>query len=543
MIFKINEKEVTINIEEFLNNSGSENAIKVFNLRLYIFWKKIYVYNQANRISKEKLCVELFDFLSMIICLLNKSVLSRFAKLVIILFIIFHFEQMLDKFEQIDYKDYTSIRLMLPLYNSKAIIVEDLVKTCYPEFRKYSAQDEVLSTLDSLFIVPNVDSLITPTDKADGLISSEEKAQIEECLLNCTKPSIKEGIREILNFSGFSEVLITLYYKCLSQLKTMCQLCKTPTIGDINKSTGRYMTICRMQRSKEVIYLKILRMIQFLPEKDQKSELQSMEFSCINMNWPDLYLQICKMVLNYHICGDKYYLPYLLGMLVILKERETNLDQLQEIWNKALQNLVDFITIDKFGEKQNKDKAEETKKEIEKDEKEDNEAGDLQEEKKEDPQEEIKEEPQNDEKEDDKNQDENVEEKHQIENLNEEIEEESKKKDEEVKDNESKDEKKTEEDQLSEILKCNCPQKFIKSSYTKESLTISCIIKITIHKITLVSKSDSKFKFSLKSPLSLLPNAKTPIPIPHNSLKKVRKIHLHCSTPCSTPLTLIIPRS
>jgi len=112
-----------------MEKSPNDNTVKVFDLRLFLFWKKIFMLSKIGKMTKEILAVELFDFISMIIGLLSKNDVSRFSKLVMVLFIIFHFEQMLDKFEQIDYKDFKSIRLMLPLYNSKMKIVEDLLKT------------------------------------------------------------------------------------------------------------------------------------------------------------------------------------------------------------------------------------------------------------------------------------------------------------------------------------------------------------------------------------------------------------------------------
>ena len=110
-----------------MEKSSSDSSVKEFDLRLCIFWRKIHILLRTDKITKEILSIELFEFISAIICLLKKNDFSKFAKLVMILFILFHFEQMLDKYEQINYNDQKSIKLMFPLFNSKIIIVEDLL--------------------------------------------------------------------------------------------------------------------------------------------------------------------------------------------------------------------------------------------------------------------------------------------------------------------------------------------------------------------------------------------------------------------------------
>ena len=126
------------------------------------------------------LSVELFEFISTIIYLFKNNEISKFSKLVMILFIIFHFEQMLDKFEQIDYKHYDSIKLMLPLYKSKAVIVEDLIKICYPAYKEYITDSSSENLVENLFLQPETSKIFTSESNSSSLLHEEEKEQIEE---------------------------------------------------------------------------------------------------------------------------------------------------------------------------------------------------------------------------------------------------------------------------------------------------------------------------------------------------------------------------
>ena len=279
-----------------------------------------------------------------------------------VLFIIFHFEQMLDKFEQIDYKDFKSIRLMLPLYNSKMRIVEDLLKTWYPKYSEYITQYSPQNFKENLFKQWKIEDFVTVENTAEELIKGTEKSEIESWLLKCQNESIKAGITDILNFSGLCQPLITLYYKCLCQLKRMYEVCKTPELKNINKSTGKFITKCRMQRSKEVITLRMLQLIPFLSETEKIGVLINTNFECLNMDWPELYLKAWELKLKYGVGEGRSFLETLLGLWIIISKEEIDDEILQGVWDECLLKLAE--TKGEVIEEMKEEKEEENKEAV-----------------------------------------------------------------------------------------------------------------------------------------------------------------------------------
>jgi hypothetical protein len=212
-VFDIDNEEKNINISEKIENSITDKTVKVFDLRLWIFWKKLQILFKSESTTKKILIDEIFEFIATIISLLNRNGLSKFCTLILILMTLFHFEDLLDKYEQIDYKSPISIKQILPLYQSKSQIVESLLKTCYPHYPPIPSST---SSISSLLHPPSTSSL-TSACSHKPLISSTDLSSL--LILTATSfPGLKDGLTSILTFSGSCPALLQLYEKTLQQL-------------------------------------------------------------------------------------------------------------------------------------------------------------------------------------------------------------------------------------------------------------------------------------------------------------------------------------
>ena len=91
-IFEINEGEVSVNLLKRMEDTSMNNVVKELDLRLCIFWRKIYILLRNKDTTKNTLANECFEFISAMISLIKKD-FSKYASLVMILFMLFHFEQ------------------------------------------------------------------------------------------------------------------------------------------------------------------------------------------------------------------------------------------------------------------------------------------------------------------------------------------------------------------------------------------------------------------------------------------------------------------
>lgn len=108
-----------------------------------------------------------------------------------------------------------------------------------------------------------------------------------------------------MNLENLCDPLISLYYKCLTQLQEMYSLCKTREVREINRSTSHLLTKCQMQRSKEIVQVQLLQMCQFLPAHI-RSKVARYKFECVNSKWEYLYFQLCKLKTMHSL--DLHYL-------------------------------------------------------------------------------------------------------------------------------------------------------------------------------------------------------------------------------------------
>lgn len=169
-----------------------------------------------------------------------------------------------------------------------------------------------------MFTQPKTEDFVPKDLQLKDLMKEGEKEQIQEWLDTYQNISIKEGIEKILNEGDNCETLTMLYYKCLTQLKRMYDLCKAPDLPDINKSTGSMLPKCRMQYSKEILQLRLLEMCHFLPKEMRELLLPTLKFEYINNQWDSLYFRLWKLKIIHSID-----VKYLMGMCISLKEYNT----------------------------------------------------------------------------------------------------------------------------------------------------------------------------------------------------------------------------
>lgn len=318
-IFEVNERDVSTNLKERMEKAPSDNIVKEFDLRLWIFWKKIYLILRIPTTTKEMISKELFEFLSYLVCIIRRNEFSKFAELLIILEFCFYFELVLDKFEQIDYNKQESIEIMFPLITSKLSIIEKLIKLCFPKFEEYLKNFNKIDGdfINTLFEKPDAKDFIDDSIYAT-FIFDDERDQIREWVENWTSAEVKEGILKLLSMKNLDESLPFLYLKTLNQLKRMYEMCKNTTAPGIDISVYQKTSACKMQHSKEVVQLKMMQICCFLSKEDIPA-IASANFECIDLAWDTLYFQLCKYKIMY--CFD---IQYLVGICCFIMDSSQN---------------------------------------------------------------------------------------------------------------------------------------------------------------------------------------------------------------------------
>ena len=318
-IFEVNERDVSANLKERMERTPNDNIVNQFDLRLCIFWKKIYLILRTQTTTKEMLSKELFEFLSFLVWFIKRNEFSKWVELLIILEFWFYFELVLDKFEQIDYNNHDSIRIMFPLISSKLSIIESMIKIWFPKFHQYTKINNIdESLLDSLFIVPELKDFDNEIDNST-LLKDNENEQIREWIENCSSKEVKEGIFTLLSPESIKENLPYLYYKTLQQLKRMYEMWKNLNIDGPDFSLSQRPIVWKMQRSKEVVQLKMIQICWFL-SKENISSIINAQFEWLNSSWDYLYFQLCRFKIIYWLD-----LQYLMGMCWLIMDQNISL--------------------------------------------------------------------------------------------------------------------------------------------------------------------------------------------------------------------------
>ena len=185
---------------------------------------------------------------------------------------------------------------MLPLFESKASIVENLIKACWPTFDQFWKVTYDKNIIPKLFSVHKVDQFKLSPDVTDALFEQGEVEQIEECLDTCKDESIKEGIKTIIGFETTLECLVTLYYKWLTQLHRMYSL-STSKLGVNNESSEQLKlpkpksNINPHKFSKEITQIRLLQLYHLWPVTKLTENLPIYNFENLTPEWGELYIK------------------------------------------------------------------------------------------------------------------------------------------------------------------------------------------------------------------------------------------------------------